>query len=307
MLIRTMLFATAAMVATPAFASTVYDTGLLDLPSPFLGNATNGAPTGALGTAGKVSSAIGGFGAASVSDSHKDQWIQRNVIGGASVGITNYQARSGNGSAVFASPSGSGKADLEYLFATPVALSGVVGGSYDWFRDVVSNNPAAQAPVYRLILGNASGKALGGGTFLVYEPVYNGVGTAPEGAWQTATFDLSSTFWANNNNVTRAAGVDSCKSGGTCFDSLGDWISLNSSLTVIGIGVGVGSGWDGGFVGAVDNVSYNFGNAGSATFNFEVAGLNAVPEPASWAMLIAGFGLIGFAMRRRTMAPATAA
>ena len=29
-----------------------------------------------------------------------------------------------------------------------------------------------------------------------------------------------------------------------------------------------------------------------------------VPEPASWAMLIAGFGLIGFAMRRRAAAPA---
>ncbi|PZO87467.1 MAG: hypothetical protein DI623_14690 [Sphingomonas sanxanigenens] len=25
-----------------------------------------------------------------------------------------------------------------------------------------------------------------------------------------------------------------------------------------------------------------------------------VPEPATWAMLVAGFGLTGFAMRRRT-------
>jgi PEP-CTERM motif len=31
-----------------------------------------------------------------------------------------------------------------------------------------------------------------------------------------------------------------------------------------------------------------------------------VPEPASWAMLIAGFGLIGAAMRRRRMVPASA-
>jgi hypothetical protein len=27
-----------------------------------------------------------------------------------------------------------------------------------------------------------------------------------------------------------------------------------------------------------------------------------VPEPASWAMLIAGFGLVGAAMRRRALA-----
>ncbi|MCU6454122.1 FxDxF family PEP-CTERM protein [Sphingomonas sp. A2-49] len=32
----------------------------------------------------------------------------------------------------------------------------------------------------------------------------------------------------------------------------------------------------------------------------------AVPEPAGWAMLIAGFGLIGFAMRRRGAGPAVA-
>jgi hypothetical protein len=33
-------------------------------------------------------------------------------------------------------------------------------------------------------------------------------------------------------------------------------------------------------------------------------GINAVPEPASWAMLIAGFGLTGAAMRRRRVAAA---
>lgn len=33
--------------------------------------------------------------------------------------------------------------------------------------------------------------------------------------------------------------------------------------------------------------------------NFRIA-INAVPEPATWAMMIAGFGLVGAAMRRRT-------
>jgi hypothetical protein len=31
-------------------------------------------------------------------------------------------------------------------------------------------------------------------------------------------------------------------------------------------------------------------------------GVGGVPEPASWAMLIAGFGLTGAAMRRRAAA-----
>jgi hypothetical protein len=38
----------------------------------------------------------------------------------------------------------------------------------------------------------------------------------------------------------------------------------------------------------------------ASTFQAVVSGGNAVPEPASWALLIAGFGLVGSAMRNRT-------
>jgi len=34
-----------------------------------------------------------------------------------------------------------------------------------------------------------------------------------------------------------------------------------------------------------------------------VAGLGAVPEPVSWAMMVSGFGLVGAGMRRRSRAP----
>jgi hypothetical protein len=44
-----------------------------------------------------------------------------------------------------------------------------------------------------------------------------------------------------------------------------------------------------GWMFAVDNIQFNGG---------------AVPEPASWAMMIAGFGLVGAAMRRRATAVA---
>lgn len=35
--------------------------------------------------------------------------------------------------------------------------------------------------------------------------------------------------------------------------------------------------------------------------NFQTAGMAAVPEPASWALMIAGFGLAGAALRRKAM------
>lgn len=39
----------------------------------------------------------------------------------------------------------------------------------------------------------------------------------------------------------------------------------------------------------------------TATFNIrQVAGPPAVPEPATWSMMIVGFGALGFALRRRT-------
>jgi hypothetical protein len=43
-------------------------------------------------------------------------------------------------------------------------------------------------------------------------------------------------------------------------------------------------------------------NGGQAIFAYNASG--AVPEPASWTMLIAGFGLVGAAMRRRVAAAA---
>ena len=48
------------------------------------------------------------------------------------------------------------------------------------------------------------------------------------------------------------------------------------------------------------------GGGGFFAETWLVRGLSAAPEPASWAMLIAGFGLVGAAMRRRKAAPGVA-
>ena len=55
---------------------------------------------------------------------------------------------------------------------------------------------------------------------------------------------------------------------------------------------------------AGDSISYAIANGGSY-FNDSTAvafRITAVPEPATWALMMMGFGAVGFAMRRRTRA-----
>ena len=58
-----------------------------------------------------------------------------------------------------------------------------------------------------------------------------------------------------------------------------------------------------GFAGNFDRLVFDAVNGGGG-FSLDNVTLNgaAVPEPASWAMMIGGFGLLGAAMRRRTAA-----
>lgn len=52
---------------------------------------------------------------------------------------------------------------------------------------------------------------------------------------------------------------------------------------------------------ALDSICTNNGNC-DANFRFTATTPAAVPEPATWAMFIGGFGLVGGAMRRRRIA-----
>ncbi|MDP3856114.1 PEPxxWA-CTERM sorting domain-containing protein [Phenylobacterium sp.] len=228
-----------------------------------------------------------------------DEWQQRNVRQNGVVGITTdyADANGGNGSIYFSTDgSNPSKADMEYYFSTPQLLSDFTGGGYDWLRDSASTIGSAPAPAYRLIMNNAAG----GFGYFVYEPYNQPPGTVATDAWQTTLIDTStSLFWATGLNFTIPApgGVGpSCQS---CLHTLAEWSAANTGAKVIGFSTGVGSGWNGGtFVGAVDNVSFAFGRD-TASFDFEVS---AVPEPATWALMISGFGLAGVALRRRRLA-----
>ena len=286
---RVLLAASAAILSASALnATTVNNT---DLPN-VSGNYGAGVATTTTNANGTVTTVNGPGGSANRANAPfaTNKWLQENVGGNASVGITKNFPRSGNGSAFFQGLDGNSKADLEYYFATPVPLASVTSLSYDWYRDASSTTNGIQVPSLRLAVTNGAQFA-----YLIYEPVYNGlVGNAPTNAWQTSSITTSSTFWSNNNNLLKPVGTAACPD---CFLSLSSWQTANPNWLVYGLSTGIGSGWSGSFLGGVDNISYNFGAFGSGSFNFEVAA--GVPEPATWAMMIAGLGLAGAAMRRR--------
>ena len=272
-----------AMVATAGQAQTVYNTSLSPMNTPTATTTTDATGTRTTTTAD------------STAPGSADAWFQANVRPGGTVGITTDYAHDGNGSAYFETEgaTGAAKGDLQFVFDQPVALSDLNSISYDYYRDASSTTMATLAPVMRLDIekdGNYAGS-------LVFENYYQQGGNAVVGNWTTVTATLDSgVIWATNSALgPKNAAAD----GGE--KTFAAWLAGNSGhdLTVTGMSVGVGSGWTGSFKGAVDDVNVNFANGPHASYNFEVA---SVPEPASWAMMLGGFGLVGGMMRRRRSA-----
>ncbi len=106
--------------------------------------------------------------------------------------------------------------------------------------------------------------------------------------------------FADTGLGAREVGIAGGDSGGPGFVG-GKLASINSYGLTFGanfgdFGGGLNSGW-GEFSGYVPVYIHK---------DFIASSMAAVPEPASWAMLIAGFGLAGGAMRRRRHLAATA-
>lgn len=110
----------------------------------------------------------------------------------------------------------------------------------------------------------------------------------------------TSIFSINFNKTAYALAFDLLSDTNSIFSITG---AATSSLVVTGGGSG--------FFGVVDNAGFTglslrssatFGNYGIDALEYSITAPTmtaAVPEPASWAMMMIGIGAVGYAMRRR--------
>ncbi len=89
----------------------------------------------------------------------------------------------------------------------------------------------------------------------------------------------------NTSADMRVAELD-CQFTNTCFET--SLVRSGQQLQLVAF-VGGTSGDEGVLIGTIDTSLYRYNN------------LAPVPEPETWAMLLAGLGLVGFAARRRAM------
>ncbi|WP_235902515.1 PEPxxWA-CTERM sorting domain-containing protein [Sandarakinorhabdus oryzae] len=107
--------------------------------------------------------------------------------------------------------------------------------------------------------------------------------SADFGGWPNAEVPIDWEVWGRfNNSVTFATGTVVTQASGLTTVNFNISAGFNQPIVLI-------FGPDA-YNGGVQNVRYSFIGEGEGT---------GVPEPASWAMLIAGFGLTGAANRRR--------
>lgn len=235
-------------------------------------------------------------------------WYYNNVRNGGTVGIAATLVWNTTGSVYFYSPGGTAKADIEYL---PGAIS-VAGNyistaslgrfsdlqsfSYRWYRDGSSTVAAHLHPVIRVLLdadGDLSTVNDRGG--LVFERVYLGL-TTPVNGWMSDSVTASTYLWNFGLGLGFAANINSTP---YAYDAtLAEWQAYFPNALIIGFSAGVGSGWNGVFRGAVDEISWTIGGV-TTTTNFEVAPVTVIPEPGTGLLVGAALALLARRIRRR--------
>lgn len=140
--------------------------------------------------------------------------------------------------------------------------------AFDWYRDADSTAPDHLTPAFEVIVDDDNGNSW----ILKWEGVYNGYPTngpaVPVDQWVTENL-LEGNYWRIPRYVEGDwVGFNGCNEPGDPFGcfvfdrTLSDeWLGGHE---VVGLTVGIGSGWDGTFISYADLVTIN-----GTTFDFE--------------------------------------
>ena len=169
----------------------------------------------------------------------------------------------------------------------------------------------ASAIVYNVNVGDATLGAVG---FIQTDGVIGAVGAGNIVDWEFALSDNGSSFFLDgttNSQLLYTGGMTATATG-LFFDFSGTGLALlQNPFTGSGINFirFTGNAVCGGSTNRISITVGTFrdGISQSGVVQIGTAGGGGViPEPATWAMLIAGFGLVGSALRRRRPVIATA-
>lgn len=148
--------------------------------------------------------------------------------------------------------SSSAKAQLFYYGYMGLPLSSIYGLSYDALR--LSSSTASAAQTISL---NIEVDYVGDGstyTTLVFEPVYQagGAGAIGVDAWQTwDAYASGGAIWWSTRAIPGVCAF-------TCYVTWSDIVASNPNAIVVGgLGVNIGSGWSGQFIGYADFLTVN--------------------------------------------------
>ncbi|MEK7549453.1 MAG: PEPxxWA-CTERM sorting domain-containing protein [Patescibacteria group bacterium] len=208
-----------------------------------------------------------------------------NSVTGSAV-ITSTAPRSGNGSLELSGDRSRFILGNQYNPASNLfLLNDVENLSFDYMIDPASSR-TDYSPAVRLHVWDGAQRSE-----LIFEQVYNGP-FAAAGTWVTTSLDA--VFW----RFVSGSGV-TLDGGSQVNLSISDWTDqyFSDSAYVSAISRGQGSSASAGYKGYADNLRVGFTNGDSSLYNFEATA--AVPEPATWALMLLGFGGAGAMLRRR--------
>ena len=248
-----------------------------------------------------ISSSVLAFEEIIITPEQPQGWVEANVRDDALVQIDSTQPLFGDGSLLFATDTqtpGQDKADFQFTWQQSLmgidfpdrTLGNLDALNYAWFKDSSSTTAAHLIPVVRLRFyddagtpGDLNDDSTG---VLVWEAIYNGINSSPEDSWQLSDI-IDDNFWAFVNVSPSGSGTiqnfNSTLSdwiNGTPVGQPGDpTISLSANTFIIGVNMGVGSGWNNSFIGYVDAFRVGFG-ADDMLYNFEACNfVEENPDP----------------------------